>query len=305
MKGEKLRLRNSLLPIRTRHRRRTGKVTSYTAASLSMHAILSAGGMFRVPVSSGRPRVRKRALQDRERVELNEEVQQAEASGSATSESEDDADAADNQATPVNDEDDDDLYLEPRNTLVGQRARHLQVLTELVHRLMLSGEWERAFSAYSLLLRTDKVDVRLCYSQGVVILDHIDLTGEKACAFLQRLAIAHPAPTSRRLRGPVGSTASAAHAGAVPGKADPGRKPNAHEFVRDLARHRSAFAMHVQLVDDLDEYLLVPPFSDDLELWTLYRNAVVQCQSQPTVNAVGLEMKLNRACERIRILSRT
>ena len=126
------------------------------------------------------------------------------------------------------------------------RYQHLDVLVTLLHRCILEKEWERAEHTYALLLRCKGVDIRLCYEQGLDILDHMDPTGLRSAEFLSRLVIAYPPIKSRH------------------GKHDFDR---AETFVKLLVAHRIKYQQFRIAMQELDGWLLVPPYKDDLELW--------------------------------------
>ncbi|KAI5788323.1 RNA polymerase I-specific initiation factor-domain-containing protein [Geopyxis carbonaria] len=71
------------------------------------------------------------------------------------------------------------------------RAKHIAVITTLLHRCLLTHDWTRARRAYGLLLRGKDVDVRRVWGVGVDILLRVGET-EKAVEFLDRLVLFFP-----------------------------------------------------------------------------------------------------------------
>lgn len=195
------------------------------------------------------------------------------------------AEAADDEEALVED-DDEDLFVQPERARKTLKNRHIVVLSELVHRLVLDCDWVRAEGAYALLVRTRGVDVRLCYALGLEILNHADSTGRKGAEFLQRLINAFPAPvrtvtttaaapgsrSGKRAQAADG-TAAADDLDKLPagaGVAMARRRPNAHDFVPVLAAHRARYGMWETVAAELEDWLNVPPYADDDALWRIY-----------------------------------
>lgn len=124
------------------------------------------------------------------------------------------------------------------------RHQHIQVLVSLIHHRVLNRDWDRALRAFSMLIRCKNVEIRLCYEIGLEILDHT--SPDRSLEFLKRLIIAFP-----------------------PAKSKPARNalPRAETFVRLMAQRRLKYGQFKEAVEELEEYLLVPPFNQDMELW--------------------------------------
>ncbi|ORY81475.1 RNA polymerase I-specific initiation factor-domain-containing protein, partial [Protomyces lactucae-debilis] len=132
-----------------------------------------------------------------------------------------------------------------------QRYQHVEVLVTLIHRCIQTREWERALRGFSLLLRVPDVDIKLCYDMGLEILLHTEK--EKAIEYLSRLIVAFPPLTHGTILRMEGH-----------------QTPRAEVFVRILTVHRIHQGRFHEAVDALDQWLLVPPFRDDRQLWQLY-----------------------------------
>lgn len=164
------------------------------------------------------------------------------------------------------------------------RYRHLDVLVTLVHRCTLDHDWKRAERAYSLLLRCPGVDIRLCYELGLDILDHVDTTGSRSADFLYRLIVAYPPLKSRQ------------------GKKDFDR---ADKFVKLWVANRMKHGDLKRAMQDLDGWLLAPPYKDDRELW---RDMALICaklklQAHKSSNEIEAE-RLQRKCDKAVAMAR-
>lgn len=126
------------------------------------------------------------------------------------------------------------------------RQTHLNVLVTLLHRCILDADWERAERAYGLLLRSKGVDIRLCHDLGLQILSHTDPTGARAMQFMARLIVAYPPIKARR------------------GKHMYDR---ADVFVRILTDLRIKHKQYRTALQELEGWLLVPPYKNDKLLW--------------------------------------
>lgn len=144
----------------------------------------------------------------------------------------------------------DDLGTARPNRQAGKhrslRYQHIDVLVTLIHKCILDSDWIRAERAYSLLLRCKGIDIRLCYDLGLEILNHTDLSGRRSAELLSRLIIAYPPLKSRH------------------GKRDFDR---ADKFVKLLVEHRIHHKQFRLSMQELDGWLLVPPYKDDRQLW--------------------------------------
>lgn len=126
------------------------------------------------------------------------------------------------------------------------RYQHIDVLVTLLHKSILDADWRRAEQAYALLLRCKGIDIRLCYDLGLEILENIDSTGNKAAELLSRLIIAFPPIRARR-----GKT----------------MYDRAEKFVPLLVEHRRKHGQYRIALQELDSWLLIPPYKDDERLW--------------------------------------
>lgn len=129
------------------------------------------------------------------------------------------------------------------------KYQHIDVLVTIVHKCVLEAQWDRAYRAFSMLLRCKQIDLRLCHEIGLQILDHIDPSGAKSEEFLGRLIVAYPPLKPRK------------------GKRDFDR---ADLFVRILTRHRIEHKQYDKALNDLESWLLIPPYKDDMTLWKDY-----------------------------------
>lgn len=129
------------------------------------------------------------------------------------------------------------------------RYQHIDVLVTLLHRSILDSDWPRAEHAYALLIRCKGIDIRLCYDLGLEILENVDSTGNKAAELLSRLIVAYPPIRPRR------------------GKAMFDR---AEKFVPLLVEHRMSHKQYKLALQELEGWLLVPPYKDNIKLWNHY-----------------------------------
>lgn len=128
-----------------------------------------------------------------------------------------------------------------------QRYQHLEAVNTLMHRFIIHEDWVRAEKAFALLIRLDGVEIRLIYKEGIEILNHIDMTGTRTAAFLARLIIAFPFIKA-------------------PNKAQR-NFPKSDFFARLLADHRIKYRQYEVAKEELDGWLLVPPYQSDHKLW--------------------------------------
>lgn len=126
------------------------------------------------------------------------------------------------------------------------RYQHIDVLVTIVHKSILDADWERAERSFSLLLRCKGVDIRLCYEQGLQILNRVDPSGRRSIDFLLRLIVAYPPLKPRR-----------------------GMRSfdRADKYVVLLTELRIFHRQYTVAMQELDKWLLVPPFNSNKLLW--------------------------------------
>ena len=132
-----------------------------------------------------------------------------------------------------------------RGKHISLRYQHLDVLNTLVHKCIVDKRWKQAHQAFAMLIRCKDVDIRLCWEEGYAILEHTDMTGLKAAEFLSRLIVAYPPIKPRRGR----------------------QYDRADVFVRILTQHRIKHEEWELSAQELEAWLLVPPYKDDIALW--------------------------------------
>ncbi|CCG81522.1 RNA polymerase I-specific transcription initiation factor rrn11 [Taphrina deformans PYCC 5710] len=141
------------------------------------------------------------------------------------------------------------------------RYQHIEVLVTLVHKCILDQDWPRAERAYGLLLRCKGIDVRLCHDLGLTILNHADPTGRRSIEFLSRLIVAYPPVKPRH------------------GKRTFDR---AEVFVKLLTQLRIQHKQYRLAMQELETWLLVPPYKDDVELWQYLVNVCGALEEEQT-----------------------
>lgn len=182
-----------------------------------------------------------------------------------------------------NDDGGEDIYVDtagksarPVNPNAGKhrslRYQHIDVLVTLLHKSILDSDWSRAEQCYGLLLRCKNVDIRLCYELGLDILNHTDLTGTRSAEFLTRLINAYPPIKPRHNKR---------------------RFDRADVFVRELAKLRISHSQYRVAMQELDAWLLIPPYKDDKTLWQY----LAQCCEE-----LGKAARRNKDRQEIKIL---
>lgn len=126
------------------------------------------------------------------------------------------------------------------------KYKYIDMLVTLLHKCILDRDWTRAQRCYSVLLRCKNVEIRLCYEQGLDILNHTDPTGARSAEFLTRLINKFPPNKPRENK-------------RVFDRAD--------TFVPLLARLRIKHRQFEIGMQELDAWLLIPPYMDDRQLW--------------------------------------
>ncbi|KAG0635455.1 RNA polymerase I-specific initiation factor-domain-containing protein [Tuber brumale] len=153
------------------------------------------------------------------------------------------------------------------------RAKHLAVITTILHRTLLGADYPRAARAFALLIRCKGIDLRHLWSIGLDLLLRGPTTAaptnantEKAIEYLNRLILFypyrprihahHPAiiSTARRKEGDIGRTGSA----------------SALEFYPALFRLRVMQPGGLEKVrEEIEELMLTPPWPDMVGLWLM------------------------------------
>ncbi|OLL26559.1 RNA polymerase I-specific transcription initiation factor rrn11 [Neolecta irregularis DAH-3] len=121
------------------------------------------------------------------------------------------------------------------------RARHVTVLTSILHISMLKRNYETAFHAYALLLRCKDADIKRVWDVGLEILRNI--APEKVVEFIQRLIAAYPTLSQAKQK-----------------------NMTAEHFFPILIRQRISHGEFKEAFEELFDQLLVLPYSENPEL---------------------------------------